>query len=455
MFFATNFFVADGFLIAKYGQSDFAEKNPSQIFLISLTNSYLWSVKKIAMRNTYIIISLLICVVVGCGPDKDRGASPKFDIEGEFADMAGDVAYIKLVEENGYEFIDSARVGEDGRFRLEGNISGPDFYILHFASDISRQITLILDTAQHVKLSGRAADFPDCYEVQGSSESEGICGLIHRIRDTRTVSDSLGRIFRANVNSSELSVIKQSLDSAYNVVYKRQRAFSEDFIKKNPDALAQIVCLSQYISPKTPVFDPQKDFHYYNGVAERLVERYPDNIQTRKLVSYVEKIRLAQGIDSHSQGKVAKGDDAPDIALRTVKGDSVKLSSLKGKYILLDFWASWSDVAKVNTENISKVYSKYRFSNFAVYQVALEESKDDWQKGLKSQGITWVSVSDLKLWNSSAAEAYGVRSLPASFLISPDFKVVDINLPAEKLDDRLLELVGKPVKRTQEANKNN
>ena len=82
-----------------------------------------------------------------------------------------------------------------------------------------------------------------------------------------------------------------------------------------------------------------------------------------------------------------------------------------------------------------------------MYQVALEEKADDWKNGLKAQKIPWVSVSDLKLWNSSAAETYGVRALPASFLIGPDFKVLDVNLSADQLDDRLLQLLGKPIRR--------
>ena len=397
----------------------------------------------------------MLAATAGCMPNQDAGQHPKFDLECEFEGMEGDTAYLKLVREDGYEFIDSARVGADGRFRLEGNITSPDFYILHFASDNSRQITLIPDTSQHVRITGRAADFPDCYEVEGSPESEGVCQLIHKIRDTRSVCDSLGRIFRANIDAPNLAGIKQSLDSVYNVVYKSQRAYSEDFLREHPDNLAQIICLSQYIAPKMPVFDPQKDFGCYNGVAERLAARFPDNVQTRKLSSYVEKIRLTQGSGRQSQGGVAKGDAAPDIALPNIKGDTVRLSSLKGKYILLDFWASWSDVSKINTENLNKLYWKYRYNNFAVYQVALEDKADAWKNAVKAQRIPWFSVSDLKLWNSPAAEAYGVRSLPSSFLISPDFKVVEVNLSAEKLDDRLLELVGKPVKRTADSTKKN
>ena len=405
-------------------------------------------------KNFRFLVPVALCTVLsGCMPKAETSSHTKFEVWGEFDGMAGDTAYLKLVKDNGYEFIDSAKVDAQGRFKLEGGIAGPDFYILHFASDNSRQITLIPDTSQVVSVKGRADDFPDCYEVEGSPESEGICRLIHKIRDTRVILDSLGRIFRANIDAPNLAGIKASLDSVYSLACKDQKMFSEGFLRDNPDALAQIVCLSQYIAPKLPVFDPTKDFEAYNKVAERLSARYPDNIQTRKLVSYVEKLRLSQGSAAPGQQHVAVGQTAPDISLPNTKGETVSLSSLKGKYILLDFWASWSDVSKLNTENLNKLYWKYRYNNFVVYQVALEENANAWKNAVKAQKIPWVSVSDLKLWSSSAAEAYGVRALPASFLISPDFKVVDINLSAEKLDDRLLELVGKPIKRTVDTTK--
>lgn len=391
---------------------------------------------------------LVLCAVVaGCMPKAKNELRTKFELWGKFDGMAGDVAYLKLVRDNGYEFIDSATVDANGRFSLEGGIAGPDFYILHFASDNSRQITLIPDTAQVLTVKGRAADFPDSYEVTGSPESESVCQLVHHIRHTRDVLDSLGRIFRSNIDSPDLADVKFKLDSVYSVVCKGQRKFSEDFLKAHPDALAQIVCLSQYIAPKMPVFDPAKDFDIYNNVSERLSARFPNHLQTQKLVAYVEKMRLSQGIGSQLHNKVSKGDEAPDIALRSIKGDTVRLSSLKGKYILLDFWASWSDVSKINAENLNKIYWKYHYNNFVVYQVALEEKADAWKNGLKAQKIPWISVSDLKLWSSSAAETYGVRAFPASFLIGPDFKVLDVNLTADQLDERLLQLVGKPIKR--------
>lgn len=401
------------------------------------------------MRTIINIAALALAAgsIVACSSAPEQAGTLHFGIDGQFAGMDGDTAFLKLITENGYEFVDSAIVKEGGVFHLYAPISKPDFYVLHF-SDNERQITLVPDTSQQIALDCRTLDFVNEYTVEGSPESEKICSLVHRISDTRDICDSLGKIFRANINAPNLAGIKESLDSVYDATYKAQRRFSEQFINDNPLSLAQIICLSQYISPRNPVFDPQKDYEIYKSVALRLAEAYPDNMQAAKLSHFVDNIKPATGSASLSGLAVKSGDKAIDIALPNLKGDTVRLSQYKGKYILLDFWVSWSDVAKKNSENINKLYWKfYHNNNFTVYQVSLDDNIEAWKKGVKDQKLNWTSVSDLKVWDSKAVEAYGVRSLPASFLIYPDFTIHEINLSAERLDSRLLELLGKPVRK--------
>ncbi len=401
------------------------------------------------MKTLYTIAALWLAVgaITGCAPKIEEHNGLSFSIDGRIAGMDGDTAFLKLITDNGYELVDSSRVGEGGVFQLEAPISRPDFYILHF-SNSERQITLVPDTSQRISLQSDYGDFESHYTVEGSPESEKICSLVGRIADTRGICDSLGRIFRANISAPNLAGIKESLDSVYNAAYKSQRAFSQGFIRDNPGSLSLIVCVSQYIGPRSPVFDPDKDYSVYKEVSDMMQEAYPDNMHTRKLVSYVEKLGL-QKQDGVSAGPcVRSGDKAVDIALPNIKGDTVRLSSYKGKYILLDFWASWSDVSRRNSENLQKLYWKYYYNkNFVVYQVSLDDNAERWKQGLKDQKLNWPSVSDLKVWESGAVEAYGVRQLPASYLIYPDFTVHEINLPADRLDARLLELLGKPVKK--------
>jgi peroxiredoxin len=143
----------------------------------------------------------------------------------------------------------------------------------------------------------------------------------------------------------------------------------------------------------------------------------------------------------------AVGSTAHNVALRGINGDTVRLSSMKGKFILLDFCASWSNVSAANTENLLKLYTRYKGSNLAIYQVYLEESRSAWVKYVKENKIPWTTASSVSLWNCQAAQAYGVTSLPATFLIYPDFTIQGVNMTADKLDAQLSEVLTKTSKK--------
>ena len=383
-------------------------------------------------------------------PDK-KYKDLSFKVKGSFKECAGDTVFLKLIKETGLEFIDSALVNKDGSFELKGRISSKDFYVLHF-NDPEKTITLIPDTCENIVIKSDDKNFDKHYTVENSPESGKVCQVITELTKMQEVTDTLGRTFRRSVSEKNLAEIKAHLDSVYAENYKVLREKSEQFLSENKNSLAQIVCLSQYITPKTPLFDPEKDFSIYKDVYENLAECYPDNYHTRKLGSYIERQKLSFSGEKPLQGHITEGMTAPEIALPNIKGDTIKLSKFKGKYILVDFWASWSEISQEHTEKIAKVYWKYYNNNFTVFQVALESRYDKWKQALKDQKIPWASVSDLKVWNSKAALDYGVKKLPSSFLIYPDFTVHEINFSPEKLDARLEELVGKPKKIVKQEN---
>lgn len=399
------------------------------------------------ISSRVIIVAMAATIAVGCNQNIEQDNHLNFVLDCNFDAMVGDTAYLKVVREGGYEFVDSSRVDAKGHFDLEGSISKPDFYILHFASNLNKQITLIPDTSQHIVLNAHGTNYDDEYEVTGSPESESVCSLVRTLCRTRMVCDSLGKIFRENLGASNLAGIKQVLDSVYWKRRKEQRKFSEDFIKNNPNSLAQIVCLSQYVAPRNPVFDPSADYEIYKGVSDRLLALYPDNLHTRRLVSYVDKIKLSVQDGGKVSDMPAVGSTAHNVALRGINGDTVRLSSMKGKFILLDFCASWSNVSAANTENLLKLYTRYKGSNLAIYQVYLEESRSAWVKYVKENKIPWTTASSVSLWNCQAAQAYGVTSLPATFLIYPDFTIQGVNMTADKLDAQLSEVLTKTSKK--------
>ncbi|RPE12153.1 AhpC/TSA family protein [Chitinophaga lutea] len=139
--------------------------------------------------------------------------------------------------------------------------------------------------------------------------------------------------------------------------------------------------------------------------------------------------------------KAAVGNKAPDFTLAGVKGETVKLSDHFGKYLLLDFWASWCGPCRRENPNLVKAYEKYKGKGFDIFAVSLDKDKSSWLKGIADDKLAWTHVSDLAFWNSAPAALYGVRAIPSNVLIGPDGVIIARNLRGEELEKKLAEIL--------------
>lgn len=153
-------------------------------------------------------------------------------------------------------------------------------------------------------------------------------------------------------------------------------------------------------------------------------------------------IFLSISIHTAVQAQPRQGQMAADIALPSASGDTIRLSSLKGKVVLLDFWASWCGPCRVANKGLAKIYSKFRSQGFEIYSVSLDEQAADWQKAVKKDKINWLQVIDPGGWETPTAQRWGVYALPTSYLIDREGRLVAMDLEGKDLEKALKDLLG-------------
>jgi len=175
--------------------------------------------------------------------------------------------------------------------------------------------------------------------------------------------------------------------------------------------------------------DKDQDFTFIDSIARVIEKEMPDYQIKKEFISEVNNLR-----------KLAIGSIAPEIELPNPQGDIVKLSSLRGAYVLIDFWAAWCGPCRKENPNVVNMYNKYREKGFEIFGVSLDRNREDWIKAIDNDGLIWTHVSDLKYFNSEAARIYNINAIPATYLIDRQGKIIGKNLRGKVLEEKLEEI---------------
>jgi peroxiredoxin len=189
--------------------------------------------------------------------------------------------------------------------------------------------------------------------------------------------------------------------------------------------------------------DWENEFAFIETSTTAIKQKQPNYKYTESLVSNVSQYKtyLEQKAAKSKGNPAAVGKEAPEFILPDTKGKMVSLSSFKGKYILLDFWASWCGPCRQESPTVVKAYQKFKGDKFDILSVSLDDDKEKWLNAIAKDHLTWTHVSDLKAWESSVVRLYQVEGIPATFLLDPKGVVIARDLRGPALENTLQELL--------------
>ena len=382
------------------------------------------------MKN-FFTLGFFALVLVSCGPEKS------VQIKGSLSGANTEKIILNELGKENASRSDTVQLDEKGNFSFKHKISQPTFYSLTVNS---KAITLLAHPGEKIVISGDAHHLPSTYSVDGSDDSQNIRRLSHRLERIVFIGDSLDKTLEQFEGNRNFVNIQRQLEWNYKHELDSLRAYNIRFINKNPQSLVVIYALYQQLSKDIPVFYEEEDIKYFRKADSTFYKRYPKVPFVNTLHANV--LRKNDQYNARRLNRMLSllGQNAPEIALQSSDGKMMTLSDYKGKYVLVDFWASWS--ASCRTENVKllNIYNKYHDQGFEVFQISLDQSKSSWERAIKEDGLPWINVNDFKVWDSEVVKLYGVETIPASFLVDQDGSIITKNLKGDALDKRLSDI---------------
>ncbi len=364
------------------------------------------------MRQLF-ILTFFILPLIGLA---QQAGEPGFSIAGHVKGLSDGSAVFLTDANNPTDTLTSGRV-TDGRFLLTGHFTDPNLYDLNFGS--AQKKTLLFLGNEKISIEGDVEDLKSL-KTKGSPINDDFANFQQNFNPMFAHLNEIGKLYSSPAAAGKMD----SLSRVYKKLVDSVENEEDQFIQARPSSYVSPFVLMVLIQLSQDIVREERRF---NSLSSEVKGGYYGKMADNQIAG--AKIG-------------AVGTDALDFTQADTAGRPVSLSSFKGKYVLVDFWASWCGPCRAENPNVLATYSKFRNKNFTVLGISLDRTKDAWIKAIKDDRLTWTQISDLQFWNNAVAIKYHVTQIPTNLLVDPSGKIVGKNLRGQDLTNKLCELLG-------------
>lgn len=367
-----------------------------------------------------LILALNLAILSGCEAQKNKNGEGTTVISGNIENSKGANMYFESLSLEGAKLIDSVLIDDKGYFEFHFTPSEAGFFRLAYSP--SNYGVLVIKDGDKINLTANADNIDASVKVTGSEETQHLHALNKILMGTYTQMEQARQQMMLAQQTQNASAYQQSVANQYRI-NNEMTAQLKSFIDTSLGFLTSLAALER--------LDFNADYDYFKKVADGLEKNYGNTSHYKSLKQRVD-----------AMAKLAIGAQAPEISLNNPAGKSIPLSSLQGNYVLIDFWASWCGPCRKENPNVVRLYEKYHSKGFEVYSVSLDKDKTAWESAIAQDKLTWTHVSDLGFWQSSIVPVYNIESIPQTYLVDKEGKIIAKNLRGAELESKLQEIFG-------------